>query len=523
MWSSAEGTGEPDDLVQEWGLIMNSLTFASRRAALVGVAFARPLLKGTALAGKDAGAPGGCRRRPPVGRLSKRTGNKLELAILVLWWLMGFPNSLGIAGEATNAVKPDLLVTVYNEGAEPLTNAMAFIYSAKPRLGPSFANPTSYPDCRKRARANARGQLKIESVDSNLLFRVLVAAPGRQPVFVELVDAERGPLDVNLMPVNQPELLPHKFLRGRVVDPRGQPVAPAIVSFQFYFGEEANRGGQVPGVDMWAATDTEGRFVITADKRFDVMSVTVEAPGFAPRRFLRLSNDREQELKITQGATVTGRVVQEGKPLEGVTVAMASADRAVDYYLGDFIAGTDAQGRFWLFNLPSYHIFQLYGKSGSLGGLGIIPPRKVRVAADESTEDVGDLAVVSGVRLSGRLRLSDQQPVPPAIPVVLATEEANDSQTVLAGDDGTFRFTNAPACVVSLVVKLPGYHLSARNRSLDRLNPYHLIGRIEKDVEALEILLEPGQYVRPKREEFDEIARGFRPDQHILSGAEARN
>jgi hypothetical protein len=449
------------------------------------------------------------------------SGVLLKSAAFALWLCFGIRIHSGLAGEPTNTIRPDLVGTVFAETGFPLSNAMAFVYTAKPRVGPSLLCPSCYADCRKTARTDAKGQFKLESLDPSLLFRILVAAPGRQPVFLEAVDPTRQPIEVDMLAVTEAQMLPHKFLRGRVVDPRGQPVPAATLKFLFFSGEEANCGGDCAGVDMLAVTDLEGRFLFTADKKFDVMSLTVEAPGFAPRRFLRLSNARDQELKITEGATVAGRVIRQGQPLAGVTVGMSSADRAVDNFLGDFTAETDAQGRFQFYNMAPYHIFQIYGVSGSLGGLGTIPPRRVRVAADGSTKDVGDLAVVSGAKLSGRLVLTDGRLVPPGARLVLDSEETSGTITAFPHASGAFEFANVPPSTVCLVVTLPGYHVSEKNRSFDWLNEDHLLGRLDHDLEGLEILLEPGHSSPPKREDLDRAVRETRPKTLPLSGVES--
>jgi hypothetical protein len=41
-----------------------------------------------------------------------------------------------------------------------------------------------------------------------------------------------------------------------------------------------------------------------------------------------------------------------------------------------------------------------------------------------------------------------------------------------------------------------GYYLSEQNPSLDPLNPFRLIGRVEKNLDDFVILLEPGEAQR---------------------------
>ena len=39
----------------------------------------------------------------------------------------------------------------------------------------------------------------------------------------------------------------------------------------------------------------------------------------------------------------------------------------------------------------------------------------------------------------------------------------------------------------------PGYRLSVRNKCLDPLNPFRLIGKLDRDIDNLTILFEPGE------------------------------
>jgi hypothetical protein len=93
-------------------------------------------------------------------------------------------------------VRPDLVGGV--KGAKGVPRATIFISTAGPKVGTSTFCPSCYADCRKSAKTEAEGTFKIESLDPQLLFRILVVAPGYKPKFVSKVDPAKGPISIDL-------------------------------------------------------------------------------------------------------------------------------------------------------------------------------------------------------------------------------------------------------------------------------------------------------------------------------------
>jgi hypothetical protein len=149
---------------------------------------------------------------------------------------------------------------------------------------------------------------------------------------------------------------------------------------------------------------------------------------------------------------------------------------------------------------------------------GVASPRRVRVAADGSTKEVGDLELRPGVRLTGRVVLSDGQPVPQNTRLFVGREAAWDSRNVLLNPDGTFDLAGIPPESLSLSLNVRGYHMSYKNKSLDRLNGGSITGCVETDT-YLEILFEPGQFQAP---DFNNLPGGVEwiPKDKPLQGAE---
>ncbi len=299
--------------------------------------------------------------------------------------------------------RPDLVGHV-NAG-DIVPKATIFIFTAGPKVGTSTFCPSCYADCRKSAKSDAQGEFKIDSLDPQLIFRILVVAKGYKPKFVSKVDPAKGPLAVDLEAVETWEITPDKSIHGRVVDPEGKPVVGAVVEAHGIRkkNDAGTTWGQLPGVDPLAVTDEAGAFLLTSREPFEGLDVRVEARAFAHKQFSMLASGAVRHtLTLTEGATVTGRVVKNGKPLAGVSVGMAGSDRSAENLTGNFDVGTDTEGRFGFVNLPPNVDYFIYGLMGTLKTYGAIPIRKVHTGEDGATLDAGDLVVESAQRLAGR-------------------------------------------------------------------------------------------------------------------------
>ena len=113
--------------------------------------------------------------------------------------------------------------TVFDFGAAPLKGARVYIHTARPKDAVSVTGASSYPDCAKRAITDAEGKFKIEGLDPNLSFRLLIAAKEHAPKFEDDVVAESDSVDIYLQPSRSDEEVKQR-MRGRVVDDAGRPV-----------------------------------------------------------------------------------------------------------------------------------------------------------------------------------------------------------------------------------------------------------------------------------------------------------
>jgi beta-lactamase regulating signal transducer with metallopeptidase domain len=430
---------------------------------------------------------------------------------------------IGLTGAQTgrggaSETRPDLTGRLTLTNGQPV-KATVFIWTARPKVGTSPFCPGCYADCGKSAKTDGQGQFKIPALDPQLIFRILVVGEGFKPKFVEEVDPGKGLLSVQLDPRNLAAAPPELTLRGRIVDAKGAPIEGAAVQAR---GIRAPDGGERWGalqvVDPLAVSDAQGRFVLTSREPFTSLGVWVEARSFAPKAFKKLDNDsREHELVMTEGASLKGRVLYQGKPLANVSVATLRVDREVGDYPGRFEVGTDAEGRFLFVNLPPGVRYNVAGQMSSLQNYGSIPPVTADAGADGSAKDVGDLSVQPAFRIGGRVVLGDGQPLPPQTRLVAASSGAG-SATIDLDKDGHFAVGGMAPGTAYLSVQVPGYHWSLKNASLDQLNPGRLVGLVDHDITNLELLLDKGPRLTSH---FDNLSEsGPQPEFNPLHGVE---
>src|SRR5689334_18833342 len=104
--------------------------------------------------------------------------NRLCLAVVVAGLVLngeGAPAAQDTSGPSRarqEQARPDLAGRV--RAGQDLPKATVFISTAGPKVGTSTFCPSCYADCRKNAKTDPQGAFKIESLDPQLLFRILV-------------------------------------------------------------------------------------------------------------------------------------------------------------------------------------------------------------------------------------------------------------------------------------------------------------------------------------------------------------
>jgi hypothetical protein len=388
---------------------------------------------------------------------------------------------------------PDLVGRVNQENGTALAKATVFVYSAGPKQGTASVCPYCYADCRKKAITGPDGSFKIESLDPQLLFRLLIVAGGYQPKFVPKVDPGSGEVVAVMKTARAESLKSKNRIAGMVVAEDGKPVVGAVISPE---GVERANGTQWGGtddfVDPLAVADEKGQFLLLCKTDIDAVQATVVGPNVA-KRWVQLKPGRDHLIRMREGVNVTGQIERGGKPLKDVVVGLSTTDRTCGKFFNCDELATDKEGRFLVPNVPPGREFALYSKMNSLHELGFTPGKVVTTGDSGTTLDVGKLSVQHGYRLSGRIVLSDGAAIPPQTRLFLGREKAWDNTEAELDDNGRFEFLSVPPEPVSLSVRIKGYKFSKRNSSLDWLNG-GIVGMVDGDITNLDLLLEPGQW-----------------------------
>jgi uncharacterized GH25 family protein/peroxiredoxin len=421
------------------------------------------------------------------------------------------------AGANPPPARPDLTGRVEMDDGQP-AKATVVIYSATANKGARRTKHSSFSDDKKRAKTDANGDFKIPSLDPKLVFRVLIVSDGCRPQFVNKVNPADGPLYVSMEKRDISKVPPNRTVRGRVLDAKGTPIEAACVEAAGATYEDGHTEfGNIQGVDPLAVTDAKGEFVLTSSAVFSSLQLKAEAPGLAPKIVASAAaGGAVNDITLTEGARVTGRVLNHGQPVTNISLSAESTDRNIEVYMGPFEATTDEEGRFTLEHLPPNYAITLTGDRDSLKPYGTLEPQQITTGPDGSSQETGDWPVTPGNRVAGTLVTSDGKPVPRNTRIEGGVGDAWEGLETKPDQNGHFELTGIPKGKLMLRINAPGYHASVKNLSSDRWNVW-LKGRVDHDITNLVVLLDKGRERQTGGDLADILTR---PETRPLAGIE---
>lgn len=349
------------------------------------------------------------------------------------------------------------------------------------------------------------------------MFNVLFVAKGFKPQFARRANPLSGPLDIRLEPWPDDEVKAEHVVRGRVLDADRKPVVGASIWPTWVYYPDGTWISTSKGVDPMAISDEKGEFELRSSKPLASLDLLVEARGLASRGITRVSSGLDRHtFELDAGATLRGRLVKRGKPCPGRLIGLVQTKRKHEvFFVGEYTIGTDEQGRFLFPNVTPNFDYYVYAKMKSMAGFGATPVQEVHVGKTGTTIDIGELSILRGHRVRGRVVLADGKPVPAGTRLTMGRNRAWDSQFVELGAQGRFEFRDLPTERYSVSVHVKGYRFSARNAGLDPWNPFRLLGSVDRHIDDLVVLLEPGERLKPDgnpKRDADAPLRGAPPD-----------
>ncbi len=219
------------------------------------------------------------------------------------------PRSALRDGSAVLRLRHGTLVegTVLSPDGEPLAGAEVFYGE-----GRGFAN--AIPP----VKADARGRFTF-GIKPGTSSTLIARAPSFGPT-LQRVKVGDGPLRVYLT------LEPAHSVRGRIVDPSGNPIARAHVRV-FWSGSERPADSSFGAAIAHELTaDKDGRFR-WEEAPASAVHASISAAGFAGNEDVALVSDADQEIVLIPPTTIQGTVVDDGtgQPLPRFSLALAAA------------------------------------------------------------------------------------------------------------------------------------------------------------------------------------------------------
>jgi hypothetical protein len=145
--------------------------------------------------------------------------------------------------------------------------------------------------------------------------------------------------------------------------------------------------------------------------------------------------------------------------------------------------GTQEDGSFVITNVPAPVDWYVYGKMEAITALGATDPVKCTTTRDSEEVNVGDIQIIPGHRLRGRITLSDGGAMADGMRVTILADRAFDSQTAVIGHDGHFEFVSLPTGKYEIFTSVLGYRLQKNRHTIE--------ATIDRDIDDFAIALDP--------------------------------
>lgn len=380
---------------------------------------------------------------------------------------------------------------VVDSAGKPVDHATVLVYSAGVKKGYAEFCPTCWADCGKRTTTDADGKFAIAGLSPDLIFTLLVLREGYSAKYVEKIDPANGPAPDATLKIRPPVEDVTQVVRGLVTDVHGRPLRDAVIE-QEGVGTRGPNGGmrhsfggaRTSWVDEMAVTNEKGEFEMAYGSPAVEMILQVSARGMAPKLFTEPTGADRKTMVLSDGATVRGRLVINGKPVANAEVGLITHERRSGTMYAEVLIGTKEDGTFAITNVPAGRIWMVYPKMDSLAARGIGGQAVPLETKDDGQEvDAGDIQIAPAHMLKGRVVLSDGKPIPPGMRVSIGADQAWDSQLAEIAADGSFEFHGLPTGVYGVHPSVKGYRAGSDGFGVEAL--------VNRDITGLTIRMDP--------------------------------
>jgi hypothetical protein len=379
--------------------------------------------------------------------------------------------------------RPNLTGTVKDANGNPLADVTVMVYHAGVKVGYSTFCPSCYIDCGKRVVTDADGSFEIKDLAPDLWFTLLAARDGYVPGITKSIDPVKSSTVALQLASKPPTADFSGTVRGRVVGSDGSPVADAIidptginlnakqVSAIFPAGTALSEGehsvyGTLKGLQPIAVTNKQGEFEISYNQPTSKMLLKIEGRGLAPKFVVMETGAQRHSVTLTDGATITGRLIANGKPAPNIQIGLIPKERGgfsdnlkINGSPYEVVRiGTDANGRFVIPNAPAPVDWYIYATIDSVSSLGATSPIAVHTSRDGEYLQTADLVIGRGFKVKGTVVVNDNKPIPEGMHITIGSETIWDSKTIPLPADGHFEFNNIPPGKYTIWASVKGYY-----------------------------------------------------------------
>ena len=347
--------------------------------------------------------------------------------------------------------------TVVDEQGAPLEGVRVDITTAAPKVGEGIFCPSCYLDCAKWAKTDGEGRFVIEDLDPSLKFRLIASSPKRTTTTTDLLDPLLSNVRIELAPL--PVVEPQYMLHGQVKNEAGAPIEGAVVEPLGYKQGTRSSYGSVKALS--AVTDSEGRFIVILQDLFDTVDIEIHAAGYVGQAFPDLApGERVHPFALSTGTTITGQIVDDGKPIANAPVSIVQTNRFIrrdgSAFLKAVLAYTGQDGRFRFENMPPYEEYVVFSPVGIASRGPTLETHRFAAGGNGQSVDLGTLQRIEGSTLAGRIEMINGGDLPESVRVSLGRNPAWDLIEIPVNEDGTFRIQKLPPEVYDVRLRGPG-------------------------------------------------------------------
>jgi hypothetical protein len=221
------------------------------------------------------------------------------------------------------------------------------------------------------------------------------------------------------------------------------------------------------------------------------MLFRVEARGMATKLVALPTGADRKTITVSDGAVIRGRLMNHGKSVAGAEVGLIARDRGgfganlkINGNPYDEIRiGTQEDGSFLIPNVPASVDWYVYGRMETIAALGATDPVECATRRDAEEVNVGEIQIHPGVRLRGRVTLSDGAAMAAGMRVTIASQDHWDSQTAIIAGDGQFEFTSLPKGKYDIFTSVRGYRMREKRWAIETT--------VDRDIDDFAITLDP--------------------------------